>query len=319
MAAPAIAPTLSAFIAHAAAFEDVLGSCPRLELVAACDAHEGPVYVADEDVLYFTTVSHDGRVAIKRLRLASGEIETLRDASNRANGMTLAADGRLLVCEQGAVVQPAAIAAVDRMSGEREVLVQEWRGAPLNSPNDIVRHSDGSVWFTDPSYGFLQGFKSKPQVGDYVYRFDPRSGDIAPVATSFDKPNGLAFSPDERVLYVGDSGANQTEGSYHPERPHHVMAFEVLDGGQLGPGRLFAVVAPGFPDGLKVDGEGRVYASSFSGVQVFSPSGQLIGEIALPGAVNFTFGGRRRDVLFITTDTAIWAAHLQAAGPRTGA
>ena len=151
-----------------------------------------------------------------------------------------------------------------------------------------------------------------------MYRFDPRSGRLSVVADSFDKPNGLAFSPDERTLYVTDSGANTEPGSYHVGRPHHVIAFDVLDGRHLGPGRLFAVTTPGFPDGIKVDRDGRVYASSSSGVQVFSPAGDLIGQISLPGAVNFTFGGPGDQVLFITTDTAVWAAVLATAGAGQG-
>ena len=151
-----------------------------------------------------------------------------------------------------------------------------------------------------------------------MYRFDPRSGRLSVVADSFDKPNGLAFSPDERTLYVTDSGANTEPGSYHVGRPHHVIAFDVPDGRHLGPGRLFAVTTPGFPDGIKVDQAGRVYASASSGVQVFSPPGDLIGLISLPGAVNFTFGGPGGQVLFITTDTAIWAAVLATAGAGQG-
>ena len=111
------------------------------------------------------------------------------------------------------------------------------------------------------------------------------------------------------------SGANQERGSYYPKLPHHIVAFDVAESGHLTGARLFAVTAPGFPDGIKVDSEGRVYASSFGGVQVFSPAGDLIGEIDLPGAVNFTFGGADRNLLFITADTAIWAAVLNARGP----
>ena len=139
------------------------------------------------------------------------------------------------------------------------------------------------------------------------------AGRLSVVADCFDKPNGLAFSPDERTLYVTDSGANQEPGSYHVQRAHHIVAFDVRDGVHLGPGRLFAVTTPGFPDGLKVDQAGRVYASSFSGVQVFSRAGDFIGQIRLPGAVNFTFGGPAGGVLFITADTAVWAAVLNTA------
>ena len=134
------------------------------------------------------------------------------------------------------------------------------------------------------------------------------------VADGLDKPNGLAFSPDESVLYIGDSGAIHGPGDYSVRRPHHVLAFDVREGRHLTNQRLFAVTTPGFPDGIKVDAAGRVYASAFSGVQVFGPDGDLLGEIRLPGAVNFTFGGAGGNVLFITADTAIWAAVLQAVG-----
>ena len=152
-------------------------------------------------------------------------------------------------------------------------------------------------------------------MGDHVYRHDPGTGRTAVVADDFDKPNGIALSPDERTLYVTDSGANQEPGSFHPDRPHHVVAYDVR-GGHLSGRRLLTVTARGIPDGLKVDAEGRVYASAADGVQVFTPAGDPLGEIALPGAVNFCFGGPGGDVLFITADTGIWAALLAARGPR---
>jgi gluconolactonase len=295
--------TESQFVVHA------------LEQVADVDAHEGPVYVEAEDALYFTTLPKPGpEVAIKRLSLATGEVRLVREATNAANGMALDLDGRLVVCEQGRGHTRARISRIDPATGASETLVDELNGIPLNSPNDVVVKSDGTIWFTDPSYGWLQGFKPEPAHGDYVYRFDPATGSLRIVEDSFDKPNGLAFSPDESVLYIGDSGANHAPGSFNPRRPHHIRAFDVVDGRRLENGRLFAVTTPGFPDGIKVDGEGRVYASAFSGVQVFEPDGALIHELALPGAVNFTFGGPGRDVLYITTDTAIWAASLSAKG-----
>jgi gluconolactonase len=281
--------------------------------VVATNAHEGPVYATAEDALYFTTLPAPGarpRVDIKRLTLGSGEISVVRPDAQVANGMALAPDGRLVVCEQN----PAAVALVDPATGESETLVDSWGGLRLNSPNDVVVKRDGSVWFTDPSYGYLQGFRPAPEVGDYVYRYDPDRDRLTVVADSFDKPNGLAFSPDESVLYVTDSGANQEPGSYYVDRPHHVVAFDVLDGRHLGPGRLFAVTTPGFPDGLKVDSAGRVYSSASSGVLIFSPAGDPIGEIELPGAVNFAFGGPDRDVLYVTTDDAVWAVQLDARG-----
>jgi gluconolactonase len=178
----------------------------------------------------------------------------------------------------------------------------------------VVVASDGALWFTDPTYGHLQGFRPAPLVPDRVYRYDPATERLDVVADSLDKPNGLALSPDEAVLYVTDSGANQEPDSLHDNRPHEIVAFDVVHGRHLAGRRMFAEVSPGVPDGIKVDTAGRVYSSSFSGVQVFDPGGERLYEIELPGAVNFTFGGPGRDVLFITADTAIWAAAPDAKG-----
>jgi gluconolactonase len=264
-------------------------------VLADVDAHEGPVYVPDEDALYFTSVPGPD-VAIKRLSLRSGEVSVLCADANRANGMALHHDGRLVVCEQGTRSAPARISLVDREDGATQTLVDGWGGLPLNSPNDVVVRRDGTVWFTDPSYGFLQGFRPAPALGDFVYRHDPATGETTVVAEGFDKPNGLAFSPDEDVLYVGDSG----------EQTHHIEAFDVVAGHALTRRRLFAVIDPGYPDGVKVDADGRVYAACCRGVQVFAPDGALVGEIAVPGAVNLAFAGADR--IFVTADTAVWTA-----------
>jgi gluconolactonase len=269
-----------------------LPTTARLELVAEIDAHEGAVYVENENALYFTTVPSP-KVAIKRLSLDTGRISVVREHANKANGMTLDAQGRLVICEQGTFDAPARISRLDRRTGAVETLVDRVDGLPLNSPNDVVVRSDGTIWFTDPSYGFLQGFRPEPRVPDRVYRYDPATDRVSVVADGLDKPNGLAFSPDETVLYVADNGA-----------PHHLLAVDPA-GGQR---RVFAVSTPEHPDGVKVDGEGRVYATASHGVLVFSPDGEQIGEIDLPGAVNFAFGGADGNVLFITADTAIWAA-----------
>jgi gluconolactonase len=292
-----------------------------LDLVVETGAHEGPVYVAEEDALYFTTVPRPGpagpRVDIRRLALDGARLTTVRDDANAANGMALAPDGRLVVCEQGSMTQAAAITLVDRATGATETLVDGWRGRPLNSPNDVVVKRDGTVWFTDPSYGHLQGFRPPPALGDRVYRYDPRSRDLAVAADGFDKPNGLAFSPDERTLYVGDSGAIHGPGDYDPDRPRRLVAFDVAGDGALVGRRPFGDPVPGFPDGIEVDAAGRVHVSCDRGVLVLDPAGRTVGEIAVPGgAVNFTFGGPGRDVLLITADDAIWAAALQATGPQ---
>jgi len=306
-------------------FGAVLGDGARLELVAETDAHEGPVYIPGQDALYFTTLPRPGNIpapgtpqaVIRRLALNGlsfpvdeHRLSVLPADVHMPNGMTLGHGGHLVVCEQGTGAEHARISRVDPVTGQVEGLVDGWGGLRLNSPNDVVVRHDGTIWFTDPSYGYLQGFRPEPQLGDYVYRFDPASGRLSVVADCFDKPNGLAFSPDEEILYITDSGANQEPGSYHVQRPHRIVAFDVRDSTHLAGGRLFAVTTPGFPDGLKTDPTGRLYASSPSGVQVFSPAGDLIGQISVPGAVNFTFGGPGDAVLFITTDTAIWAAVL---------
>jgi gluconolactonase len=313
-------PAEAGFRRHAPAFDAVLGDAPRVERVVEVAAHEGPVYVRAEDALYFTSVPRRpnrsdtpqvdvARIALKgaRFPVSSDAVTTVLRAANVANGMTLDAEGRLVVCEQGTMREPAQISRLDLRTGGYETLVEHHGGQPLNSPNDVVVKSDGTVWFTDPSYGHLQGFRPPPRVPDAVYRYDPTSGELGVAAVGFDKPNGLAFSPDERVLYVGDNGA-----------PHHLLAFGVRGDGSLGRRRVIARSAGEHPDGLKVDSEGRIYASGPTGVRVHAPGGGLIGEVTVPGAVNFTFGGRDGNVLFITADTAVWAVTLAARGAAPG-
>jgi gluconolactonase len=259
-----------------------------VEVVAHTDAHEGPVYAADERALYFTSLPVDNRTAIRRLDLASGLVDTVVEDSNRANGMTLDGRGRLIVCEQGGFDSPARIARLNRATGRSETLVEAFHGRSLSSPNDVFVTRDGAIWFTDPSYGHLQGFRPPPQLADAIYRL--ADGVVEMMSSAFEKPNGLAFSPDERTLYVTDSGTGE------------VVAINA--GGR----RRFA--ATDLPDGVKTDAAGRVYISSSTGVQVFDPDGRPAGEIPVPGAVNFAWGELNR--LYITTDTAVWAAGLGA-------
>jgi gluconolactonase len=229
--------------------------------------------------------------------------------------MTMDAVGHLVVCEQGDLGTHARISRLDPITCERTTIADGWRGRGFNSPNDVTVDADGAVWFTDPAYGFLQGFRPAPSLGDFVYRWDPTTGAVDVVADDFDKPNGIALSPDGATLYVGDSGANQAAGTFHADRPHHVVAFDVQAGGRLVNRRVIAVTAHGIPDGLKVDRDGRVYVSSDDRVLVLAPEGDLLGEILVPGAVNFTFGGPDGNVLFVTADTAVFAATLAVAGP----
>lgn len=329
MTASSTQPESFRFISYSDEFRDVTGPEPRFYTVIETNAHEGPVYVAGENALYFTTVPTGSdvpiaggkRVEIVRVALGEGPypldasaLTTVSASSNMANGMTLDREGRLVICEQGTKAAPARISRMELATGAVETVVDEWRGLRFNSPNDVVVKSDGTVWFTDPSYGALQGFKDAPMVGDFVYRHDPASGTTSVVADSFNKPNGLAFSPDESLLYVNDSGAIQGPGTYFVNLPHHIRAFDVPDGRRLANDRLFAVITPGIPDGLKVDSAGRVYSSSASGIQVYTPQGDLMGEIVAPGVANFTFGGPGNNVIYICADTVIWAAEIQATG-----
>ena len=307
-------------------FNEIIGSDFQRPVLIETNAHEGPVYVASEHALYFTTVPEAGpkNIAIKRLQLTGDRfpftaqaIDAVQFPSNMANGMTLDREGLLVICEQGTRETPARISRMDLKTRTVETVVDQWRGLRFNSPNDVVVRSDGTVWFTDPNYGEIQGFKNAAEIGAYVYRHDPSSGETAVVADSFNKPNGLAFSRDESVLYVTDTGVNQAPGTYFVGLPHHVRAFDVHEGRHLRAERLFTVVSPGFPDGIKIDALDQVYTSSATGVQVFTPDGDLMGEITAPGVANFTFGGPGNDVLFILCDTHIWQAKLQVAGALT--
>jgi gluconolactonase len=309
----------SPFVVYSPEFLEVLGPSPTYSVVPDVDAHEGPVYVREWDAVLFTSVPGttnlpnfgNRNVRIGRLDVASGQVSTFRAVTNMANGMTLDLAGDLLICEQGTLTTSAAISRMTLRTGDTRTIVDNWFALPFNSPNDVVVKSDGTIWFTDPSYGYLQGFRSQPLVGDFVYRYDPATGAITVVSDSFKKPNGLAFSPDETILYINDSGAIEGPGTYFVNLPHHIRAFDVQNG-QLRSDRLFAVVTPGIPDGLKVDRAGRVYSSSLSGVKVYNPEGTLIGEILAYGVANFCFGGVDGDTVFMMCDTNISIAKIAA-------
>src|SRR5262245_3586138 len=197
-----------------------------VEPIADVDAHEGPVWL--DGALYFTTVPTPARAspraAIKRLSLDDHEITVVKADVVMPNGMAADHGGMLIVCDQGGPSVPAHLRRVHPHTGETSTLIDNWPGLPINSPNDVVVKSDGTSWFTDPAYGHLQGFRPEPRVGEFVYCFDPASGSLAVVADAFNKPNGIAFAPDESVLYVTDSGANQEPNSYYVDLPHHVLA-----------------------------------------------------------------------------------------------
>ena len=241
--------------------------------------------------------------------MSESGVSVFRAPSDYANGHTRDAQGRLVSCVHGS-------RQVQRMEadGRLTCLAAHHDGKRLNSPNDVVVKSDGSVWFTDPDYGILsdyEGYKSeREQAGCFVYRVDPASGEVRVVADDFAKPNGLAFSPDERTLYIADSGL-----SHDPQGPHHIRAFEVGDDGRLTRGRVFAEISPGVPDGLRVDVQGNVWTSCQNGVLCIAPDGTPLGKIRLPQmASNLCFGGPRRNRLFITATKSLYAVYVGVSG-----
>ena len=201
-----------------------------------------------------------------------------------------------------------------RHDGSYTVLVDRYKGKRLNSPNDVVVKSDGTIWFTDPPYGILsdyEGKKTKSAIGaNYVYRFDPRTKSLTVVADDFDKPNGIAFSPDEKRLYIADTGR-----SHDPNGAHHIRVFDVIGGRKLARGRVFAEISPGLADGFRLDTDGNVWTSAGDGVHCFSPRGELLGKILVPEVVsNVCFGGPKRNRLFITATTSLYAAYVCQVG-----
>ena len=191
------------------------------------------------------------------------------------------------------------------------------QGKRFNSPNDVVVKSDGSIWFTDPTYGIdsdYEGDRAESEIGaSYVYRVDARSGEIRVVADDFVKPNGLAFSPDEKTLYIADTG--RTHGR---DMPAHIRVFEVRDDGTLDGGKVFADCTAGLFDGFRIDEAGRLWSSSAEGVHCFDSDGTLIGKLLVPEVVsNVCFGGLKRNQLFICGTTSLYTAHLHTNGNPT--
>jgi len=266
---------------------------------------EGPVWFNDGGYLVWSDIPNN-----RMLRWVPDlGVGVFRAQSNFANGNTRDRQGRLVSCEHGGrrVTRTEA-------DGTITVVADRHAGKKLNSPNDVVVKSDGSVWFTDPDYGILsdyEGYKSeREQKGCYVYRVDPKSGAVKIVADDFVKPNGLAFSPDEKTLFIADSGF-----SHDPDGPHHIRAFSVGADGKLSKGRVFCEVSPGLPDGFRLDSNGNLWTSCQNGVICFDPAGKPLGKIKIPQMVsNLTFGGPRRNRLFITATKSIYAVFVGASG-----
>jgi gluconolactonase len=275
------------------------------ELFSECRWAEGPVWFNDAGFLVWSDIPND-----RMMRwVPGGEVSVFRSPANFANGHTRDRQGRLVSCEHGT-------RRVTRTEpdGSTTVLADAFGGRRLNSPNDVVVQSNGAIWFTDPTYGILsdyEGFRADPeQDARGVYRIDPASGALARVVDDFVQPNGLAFSPDERRLYVADSGFSHDDAA-----PHHIRVFDVEERGTLAGGNVFAEVSPGVPDGMRIDSEGNLWTSAGDGIHVFHPGGALLGKVLLPQTVaNLTFGGPRRNRLFITATRSLYALYVAATG-----
>ena len=216
-----------------------------------------------------------------------------RDDSHNANGNTIDRKNRLVTAEHS-----GRRISLTEDDGTIKTVVSEYEGKKFNSPNDVVMKSDGTFWFTDPDYGL--GKNKKEQEGNFVFRFDPKIGKTTAVARDFDKPNGLCFSPDEKKLYVADSG-----------KPHHLRVFDVQKDGTLANGKVFCVIDSGGPDGIRCDNKGRVWSSAGDGIHIFAPDGSLIGKILVPETpANLCFGGKDGKTLFITARSSLYAIEI---------
>jgi gluconolactonase len=266
---------------------------------------EGPVWFADGQYLLWSDIPNN---AILQYCEGLG-VRVYRQPANNTNGHTRDREGRLISCEH----RGRRVSRTEH-DGSITVLADRYKGKRLNSPNDVVVKSDGTIWFTDPSYGIMsdyEGKKAKSDIGAcHVYRLDPASGALAVVADDFDKPNGIAFSPDEKKLYVADTG-----GSHDPGGAHHVRVFDVVGGKRLANGRVFAEIDPGLADGFRLDTDGNVWTSAGDGVHCYSPKGILLGKILVPEVVsNVCFGGAKRNRLFITATTSLYAVYVGQTG-----
>jgi len=266
---------------------------------------EGPVWLGDTRSLVWSDVPGN---CMYRWDEETGATSVFRKPSNNGNGNTRDRQGRIITCEH--LTRRVTRTEHD---GRITVLADSFEGKPLNSPNDVVVKSDGSVWFTDPSFGilgFYEGHKSEPALPFNVYRIDA-DGRISVAAQGINQPNGLAFSPDESILYIVESRAT----------PRKILAYDVTGGRALTNGRVFIEAGPGTPDGFRLDVDGNLWCgwgmgeAGLDGVHVFNPQGKLIGRIDLPErCANLCFGGVHRDRLFMTASTSLYSLYVNTQG-----
>ncbi len=283
-------------------FADCRGDARVERLYDGCRWAEGPVYFPAGRFLVWSDIPNDRML---RWDETTGNVGVFRQPAGFSNGNTLDRQGRLVTCEHGT-------RRVSRTEhdGSITVVADRFEGKQLNSPNDVVVRSDGSIWFTDPAYGIdsdYEGHRATSEIGAcHVYRCDPSTGEVRRVGDDFERPNGLAFSLDESQLYIADT------------RRNHIRVFPVDDRGDLGDGELFADSTAGHFDGIRLDDAGRVWAGVGDGVHCFAPDGTLIGKLHLPeDAANLTFGGPQRNMLFITATTSLYAIRTSITGART--
>jgi gluconolactonase len=291
-------------------FKPLVKSSARLEKLAeGCRWAEGPAYFPAGRYLVWSDIPND---RMMRYDETSGVVSAFRVQSGYSNGNTVDRQGRLVTCEHG----NRRVTRTEH-DGSITVLASHHEGKRLNSPNDAVVKSDGSIWFTDPAYGIdsdYEGHKADSEIGAcHVYRVDSQSGDIMVVADDFVRPNGLAFSPDERRLYIADTGA-----SHFADGPQHIRVFDVSDDGRLTGGEVFATCTSGLFDGFRLDDAGRIWTSAGDGVHCYEADGTLIGKILVPETVaNVVFGGPKRNRLYICATTSLYAIMLPVNGAKT--
>jgi gluconolactonase len=273
----------------------------RIErLFVGCRWAEGPVYVPAGRYLVWSDIPNDRML---RWDETTGNVGVFRHPAGYSNGNVLDREGRMVTCEHG----NRRVSRTEH-DGTITTLADRFDGKRFNSPNDVIVHSDGSIWFTDPAYGIdsdYEGHRATSEIGACnVYRLDPSTGEVAVVADDFDRPNGLAFSLDESHIYIADT------------RRNHIRVFRVGDGPDpLGTGNVFAECTAGHFDGFRLDDTGRIWAGVGDGVHCFDPDGTLIGKLHLPeDAANLTFGGLQRNRLFITATTSLYSIRLNVNG-----
>jgi gluconolactonase len=278
----------------------VMFNAPVKRLATGFDWVEGPVWFGDANCLLFSDIPNN-----RILRWSEDGVTVYRQPSNFANGHTRDRQGRLVSCEHGS-------RRVTRtgLDGTVTIVADGYQGKRLNSPNDVVVTADGTVWFTDPHYGIMtdyEGFRADQELPCNVYRVDP-SGQIEAVITDMNCPNGLAFSPDETLLYVADTGRMYTGD------PQHIRVYDMLDGRPVR-GRIHHTISPGCADGIRTDSDGNLWSSAADGVHCIAPDGHLMGKIHVPELVsNICFGGRSKSRLFITATTSIYSVVLNRSG-----